>query len=354
MKIIHTGDIHIGSAMQTLPIAKAKLRQMEVLDHFRSLCAYAKAENVTAVLIAGDLFDDNQIEKSIKDELFLIIEQASPVDFYYVQGNHDVYIRLEKTPKNFYTFANERGFTSYALTENVVITGSNDATALESLQLEKGTFNIVVLHGDIYTPMTKDSITLSALKDKNVDYLALGHIHKAMQTSERLDGRGKYRYCGCLEARGFDECGEHGFFVLEIQDGQLQTETFKTFAKRKAWNLIADVTNAQSYYDVERLVFSALQTASQDDIIKLTLIGMHELTLKKDKSLLEERLNDKYFFVKIVDESRPVLDVESLKADTSEKGEFVRLALQEGMEEELLQEVLEVGLKAFYGKEIDV
>lgn len=358
MKIIHTGDIHIGSAMQTLPPAKAKLRQMELLDHFRSLCAYAKEESVTAVLIAGDLFDDNYVDGRVLDELFFIIEQAAPVAFYYAQGNHDEYIRLNKAPENFYTFSNEQGWTSYQLSENVVVTGANTYSfrqeLFESLRLEKERFHIVILHGNIYAPMEKDGISLTTLKEKNIDYLALGHIHKTMRESERLDGRGKYRYCGCLEARGFDECGEHGFFLLELQDGKLQSETFKSFSKRKVWDLKADVTSAQSYYDVERIATLALQEARSEDIIKLTLVGAHEVTLKKDKAVLSERLNDRYFFVKIYDESKPVLDLETLKTDVSEKGEFVRIALQEEMDEAFLQEVLEVGLKAFYGEEIDV
>ncbi|MGX8704776.1 MAG: metallophosphoesterase family protein, partial [bacterium] len=65
--------------------------------------------------------------------------------------------------------------------------------------------NIVMLHGDI---TNLNSIPLSMLKERNIDYLALGHIHKFQKG--KLDDRGIWVYPGCLEGRGFDEEGPKG------------------------------------------------------------------------------------------------------------------------------------------------
>ena len=89
MKIIHTGDIHLGSALKNMPPDKAKLRKTELIDTFRQLAAYAKQEGVTAVVIAGDLFDENRISRQLKREVFQIISSVQPVGFFYVSGNHD-------------------------------------------------------------------------------------------------------------------------------------------------------------------------------------------------------------------------------------------------------------------------
>ncbi len=67
------------------------------------------------------------------------------------------------------------------------------------------------------------------LRGKYIDYLALGHIHSYKK--ERLDDRGVYCYSGCLEGRGFDECGEKGFVLLDITEGKIHTE-FVPIAKR--------------------------------------------------------------------------------------------------------------------------
>ena len=70
MRLIHTGDIHIGSALALLPQEKAKLRQTEILDGFRRLSVFARENAVAAVLIAGDLLDTNKTPRYIKKEVF--------------------------------------------------------------------------------------------------------------------------------------------------------------------------------------------------------------------------------------------------------------------------------------------
>ena len=75
------------------------------------------------------------------------------------------------------------------------------------------------MHGQESDTDAKDKaeiINLKQLKNKNIDYLALGHIHTYKQS--KLDNRGTYCYSGCLEGRGFDECGEKGFVLLNIED----------------------------------------------------------------------------------------------------------------------------------------
>jgi hypothetical protein len=49
LKIIHTGDVHIGSALKNLPPEKARLRQSELTDGFRRLCDYARDNGVSCV-----------------------------------------------------------------------------------------------------------------------------------------------------------------------------------------------------------------------------------------------------------------------------------------------------------------
>lgn len=58
MKLIHCADLHLDSSMTThLTKEKAKERKAELLASFNRMMEYADRENVSAVLIAGDLFD---------------------------------------------------------------------------------------------------------------------------------------------------------------------------------------------------------------------------------------------------------------------------------------------------------
>ena len=53
------------------------------------MTVYAKENDVKAVLIAGDLFDEESVTKSTIDLLFSFIKETSNIDYFYVPGNHD-------------------------------------------------------------------------------------------------------------------------------------------------------------------------------------------------------------------------------------------------------------------------
>ncbi len=361
MKIIHTGDVHLGSAMKKLPPDKARLRKEEIIDGFRRLCAYAKTNGVSAVLIAGDLFDENAPSTSLKKEVFSIISSAKPVCFFYVSGNHDdKFSFFQDLPENLYLFSQNHGWKSYDLPENVTITGLDskylDERKYRELSLKKDRFNIVVLHGDISQGERKETeiIPLRRLQNNYIDYLALGHIHIPMLTAERLDSRGIYRYCGCLEGRGFDECGKKGCFLLNVTNGKLESETFLSFSKREIVEIRADISTCKTYYDVERTAFAALQNVKRENVVRLILVGQHMAGLKKDLPLLSHRLCENFFFVKLSDESRVFIDYAAFLNDLSERGEFIREVGRCEMSEEIRAEIIDVGLKALSGEEIDL
>ena len=68
-------------------------------------------------------------------------------------------------------------------------------------------------------------------------------IHKYKK--EKLDNRGVYCYSGCLEGRGFDECGEKGLkTAVALLDNPKQqsemSENILALARRKAADRIVD------------------------------------------------------------------------------------------------------------------
>lgn len=357
MKIIHTGDVHLGASFENLPREKARLRRVELLDGFTRLCAYAKESGVAAVLIAGDLFDNNQTASYVKKQVLFAMQSANPVQFFYVSGNHDDAFAQTDLPSNVFVFSQNRGWRSYALGEGVVVSGMDarytSLQTLSALSLSHGDYNIAVLHGDV-TGAGKDALDLRYLQNKYIDYLALGHIHKPMPDCQRLDARGVYRYCGCFEGRGFDEPGQHGFFLLEIQNKTLVDQRFFSFATRSVHEVRVDISACASYFDVESAVLNALANVGKNDTAKITLCGQTDPRLRKDVPLLQTRLSQRLFHVKIVDESRIKLDPNAFMHDATERGEFVKEVGRYSMNEEQRAEILEIGLKALAGEEIDL
>lgn len=110
--------------------------------------------------------------------------------------------------------------------------------------------NIILLHGQVSDTMGMDRIYLRRLRNKQIDYLALGHVHKHQEG--KLDDRGKYAYSGCLEGRGFDEIGEHGFILLTVED-EIKTE-FIPFQERLIVEEKVDISAASDAYSAAQLV----------------------------------------------------------------------------------------------------
>ena len=71
-------------------------------------------------------------------------------------------------------------------------------------------------------------------------------------------------------------------------------------------------------------------------------------------SLLQARLAQRLFHVKIVDESRIRFNASAYLNDRTERGEFVREVGRCAMNEQQRAEIVEGGLKALAGEEIDL
>lgn len=359
MKIIHTGDIHIGSAFAFLDSEKARLRQAEITDGFRRLCTYARENKIEVVLIAGDLFDGNALSPQNKGEVFAAIAAAAPTAFFYVSGNHDDEFYAQKPlPQNLHLFSQNHGWQAYHLAENITVTGMDTRNfsmeKFANIPLDNSRFNILLLHGDIHQNTGKESIPLSLISSAPIDYLALGHIHKPDLQCVPFGTRGKYRYCGCLEGRGFDETGARGFFLLEIVNGRLQDEKFYSIATREVCEVRVDITGCTSYAALENAVFAATREVPAKNLVKAVLCGTYSLGLQKELPLLTGKLSQRFFHARVEDESRLAFRVEDYANDCSLRGAFVKEVGRYAFNEAQRDEILEIGLKALNGEEIEL
>ena len=358
MKFIHCADIHLGSAHTSLPSDKAVIRKDEILSTFERLCDYAKANSVSAVIIAGDLFDEHRVTKKILDRVVNSISKCEGVDFLCLFGNHDEVNPLtnrEDLPCNFKIFTNEWTAFRYG---NVVIygvcfDGLNHKTVSASFNANKNDVNVVVMHGAVGNYIsTEDAyrISLPSFKDKNVDYIALGHYHTF--ALERLDARGVYAYSGCLEGRGFDETGEKGFVMIDVDGSKVNTQ-FTPFANRKIYTVEYTLNSQEDWLYNRAEILSYLQKEiDSKSLIKLIIRGDRNLTAFADFNELTARLNELFFFAKIEDKTTVKIDPSSYENDKSIKGEFIRLVYASELSEQEKSMVLSCGLNALDGEDL--
>ena len=359
MKIIHCSDLHLDSKMQTnLSKEKAKERNNEILITFQNMIKYAKDNLVKIIIIAGDMFDRKNVSVKAKNIVKYAIESNPEIDFIYLKGNHDemAFLSEEEIPDNLKLF-DSKEWIKYEYEDGLVITGrefeEDNNDIYSSLILNKSDLNIVVMHGQESKNDVKDKteiINLKELKNKNIDYLALGHIHAYKK--EKLDNRGNYCYAGCLEGRGFDECGKKGFVILNIENKKIDTE-FIEFAQREICEIHIDVSDLLTTSEVECLINKELENTNKDNLIKIILEGKVSIDSERDINYLIKRFENEVYFIKIYDETTLKIDYMDYKNDISLKGEFIRLVLQQDITEEEKREIITTGIRALSGEEVD-
>lgn len=225
MKILHSADFHLDTPFAgRSPEAVAQLRSalLQVPQKIVGLC---KEHGCDVLLLAGDVFDGAATAESIHTVKTALKEVGIPT--FISPGNHDFCSpdspwHTESWPENVHIFTEPR-ITSVVIPEldcRVYGAGyqSMDCGALlEDFRAEgHERHHIAVLHGD---PTQKNApycpISQAQVKTSGLDYLALGHIHKA---GAFRAGATLCAWPGCPMGRGYDETGEKGVLLVTLED----------------------------------------------------------------------------------------------------------------------------------------
>lgn len=354
MKIIHCSDIHLDSKMEAnLSAGQARERGAEICASFERMVRFARDNAVQVVLIAGDLFDTRRASAKTAGFVLDQIRQTPQVDFLYLRGNHDEDTPLEalERPENLKTFGPDWTYYHYndVTIAGVEPEGEGWLELYDRLKLDDHGTNIVTLHGQVSTLPGLEQIALPKLRGKHIRYLALGHIHSYQK--EMLDPEGEYCYCGCLEGRGFDECGQKGFVLLDAEGGNL-TSRFVPFASRTLHEVIVDISDLTTVSQLRQAMEAASDGIAEESLVKFTLTGSYTLETQKDLQFLKKSLESRFWFVKIKDESRFRIEKETYEHDASLKGEFIRAVMASDKSEEEKARIICCGIQALSGEEI--
>lgn len=320
MKIIHTADIHLGSKLE---FAKTKeirdeLRRV-IRKNFNNLVEYAKDNNIKVILISGDLFDSDYPLEKDKDYFYNLVKENDNIDFIYLRGNHDKF-KDNSGILNLKTFKEE--VTTY-IYDDIAISGLEFNNAnydfYNKLNLNPNYKNILMLHGDIKNDVKPYVINLDKLKNKNINYLALGHIHMSSiaRTNEFC-----YAYPGCLTGRSFDEIGPKGFIVL---DTTTMTPEFIKYSHPIFSEEKVDISDTSSDYSVSQKLRQ--MKFNKDDLYQIVLTG--DIDFNLDLKEIETNLSDVFYFVTLKDKTQTKIDYTNYKNDKGLKGEFIRLVLDD-------------------------
>ena len=371
MRIIHCADVHLDSALNAhLGREKSKVRRNEILNTFSKMFGYAEENDIQAVIIAGDLFDSETVSATTINVVIGEIAKHADIDVFYLRGNHDPDDSIfagRKIPENLYLFGEE--WIQYKLKESlivitgVILTADNCASIYDEIELDEDYINIVTLHGqeqEYGRVHDANDVCMRKLRNIGIDYLALGHVHG--RKFQRLDHRGVYCYPGCLEGRGFDECGEHGFMVLDVDERSHTVDAeFVPFAKRRLYSIDVDLTSACDSNDaadrVAEQLYGEIKPVDKEygrDLVRICLTGSVDVENEISIPYIEEQFKDSFYYLEIRDKTKLYVDPLRYAGDATLKGEFVRTVMAQNLTDDDKAFVIQTGIRALANEEIEL
>lgn len=330
VRVLHASDFHLDSAYGALSPELAKLRRAESRALVRELVDYANDHGVQLLLLSGDLLDSDAVYAQTAEELSDALA-AFRGEVFIAPGNHDYYtegspyattlwpenVHIFKTPHMERIALPQYGCVVYG----AAFTAAEDTAAgLQDFSVweeDRDSITIGVLHGDVAAAGSRyRSLAAADIAGSGLTYLALGHVHRydGLQTA----GVTTYGYCGCLEGRGFDEVGEKGFLLGEVEHGRV-TMRFVPFARRRYQLLSVDTTD-RDLYDA---IVSALPTRTEDDLYRITLTGERGEG-EEDLAALTERLAPLFHAVELRDKRALRRDIWERCGEDSLRGIFLQ------------------------------
>lgn len=170
--------------------------------------------------------------------------------------------------------------------------------------------------------------------------LQFGHIHKP-------DYHSNIVYPGSTISLGFDELGEHGMIVGEIQKGNMALE-FVPLDEERFKELTMDVTGILSKEELIEKI-NNLEILN-NEYIKIILIGNRNFEINK-YDLLKYVENER--IIKIKEHTKIAYDLEKIANENTLRGLFATEMLEKlsqpdmsQEEREMIEKAIEIGLEA--------
>lgn len=312
IKVLHAADLHIDSPLRGLeadPDAPADRIRGATRAAFTNLVDFALAQQVSLVLLAGDLYDGDWPDWRTGQFLIRGLERLTRggVRVVAISGNHDaesVITKKLRWPDGARLLRTDRAQTVTFPDLGVVVHGRGfPAKAVGESLLpsypapDPRYFNIGLLHTaagrgghENYAPCTIDQLAAHGY-----EYWALGHIH----TREAI-----YRppcwiiFPGNLQGRHANECGAKGATLFTVETGRIVGEPTHHALDVLRWaRLDADIDGAsdeeQALAAVRHVIAGALEAANDVPLaLRLRLTGTTELhaALQRDPEATREKI----------------------------------------------------------------
>ena len=325
LRILHSADWQLDSPFSSLSEEVRETLRLAQGSIPGLLGQLIRQEGCDLALLAGDLFDGKPSRETVEALKRELGRWGVPVCI--APGNHDFSAGdspwlVESWPENVHIFTGGLDDVDFPALNCRVYGGgyrSMDCPPLLSGFRAEGDARwcVGVLHGDAmnlsspYCP-----VTAAQVRESGLDYLALGHIHA---TGSFRAGESLCAWPGCPMGRGWDETGEKGVLIVELE--QTASAVFRPLPLPRFYDLKVPVNR-----DAQAALEAILPPAQSPDLFRVTLEGNGVLN--------PEQLKKRFFhlgYLELRDETEEEADPFDAVGEDSLRGVYFRL-LEEKLE----------------------
>jgi DNA repair exonuclease SbcCD nuclease subunit len=375
IRLIHTADIHLDAcfAGAAFPPGFGNRRRQGLRDALCAILDRAAQWPADAILIAGDLYDDERVSR---DTIAFCREAfaGTPIPILIAPGNHDpctavsAYARTT-WPDNVHIFSTPTWTPHTLLGGRLVVHGFGwDAPSLRENPFGGLTIpaddavHIAIGHGSerghqmpdeqLFAPFDAADMALPGLR-----YLALGHLHKQTEVGVR-NGTHMY-YPGSPEGLDFKHSGMHSYLEVEIHEQRVEVRPVPS--SQVLWGVY---TLDLSEYESSQELIEALRRLARE--APLPLVARAVLTGECDSAFqaafdgVKDAVADAFAFLDLIDRTQTAEDYEALVTQGTSLGAFIARMNEEvagasdDAQRQLLMRAREVGLAAFRNRDLPV
>lgn len=358
MKFVHIADLHFDSPFVNLADKEGlgETRRLEQRKIFKKVIEYIKDNNIKYLFISGDLYEHKYIKKTTIEYINNLFKEIPNTLIFISPGNHDPYLKNSYYNKfnwneNVKIFKNK---IEKIETENANIYGFGfddfycTDCGIENLEIEeKNKINILVIHGTLNGASLEEkqynSIKSKTLEEKGFDYVALGHIHKLDYNTYENQ---RIVYPGSTASLGFDELGQHGMIVGELDKEKIKLE-FIPIDETEFIIQNLDITQINSKEELIETINEL--NIEENNLIEIYLTGKRNFeidTYEIKKFITNEKI------IKIKNKTKINYNLEIIAEENTLKGIFVKKMLdkynllENEEEKSIIENSIEIGLES--------
>jgi DNA repair exonuclease SbcCD nuclease subunit len=317
MRFIHTADWQIGMRAVHAGVAAAAVRSARI-ETAKNICRMAEAEAVDFLLLAGDTFENNAVDRALVEQVGAILASAG-CGVYILPGNHDP---LQPGSVWEHPVWGSSNVTVLRDPVPVAVPGGilfpcplrvrrsdQDPTAWIPTASIDGSVRAIAAHGNVAGLIADEGgfpIPMDTAARTGADYVALGHWHSTVL----YGGAARMAYSGTPEPTRFGEPDSGHALLVSIasQGAWPEIQVLNTAGLR--WVQIAandTITNPGKLADIARMLTQMpnqsrtlvevvlkglLFECDRDEIGRIETAGSNYLHCRLDRSGLRPAPDD--------------------------------------------------------------